>query len=165
MKWLSRCKVFMVELLFTLMHTGKNQHGSGCLLLHLVWVCWSALRWSVPHVFNITVTRLASLSGEMENVRDLESRSEQLPNIWWNEKHTRWMAGWLACWRHSVGAEQRVEAVHKKNWKFGHVFETSRFLASAHFPTLAHISTQILPNKSHTQHLFTAELNTTLSQW
>lgn len=36
-----------------------------------VCVCfWSAVLWSAPHVFDITVTRLPSLSGEMENVRD-----------------------------------------------------------------------------------------------
>lgn len=35
-----------------------------------VCVSRSALPWSVPHVFDITVTRLPSLSGEMENVRD-----------------------------------------------------------------------------------------------
>lgn len=38
----------------------------------------------------------------------LESRSEQLPNIWWNEKHTRWMAGLLTPQRGSraVGGGQ-----------------------------------------------------------
>lgn len=40
-----------------------------CMCVY-VCVCWSALPWSVPHVFDITVTRLPSLSGEMENVRD-----------------------------------------------------------------------------------------------
>lgn len=49
----------MVSLLFILIHTGKG-----------VFVTVCALPWSVPHVFDITVTRLPSLSGEMENVRD-----------------------------------------------------------------------------------------------
>lgn len=71
-----RCSISIVSVLFILMHTGVNQRGSGCLLLSpLSFVCvcvcfWSAVLWSAPHVFDITVTRLPSLSGEMENVRD-----------------------------------------------------------------------------------------------
>lgn len=44
-------------------------------------LCWSALPWSVPHVFDITVTRLPSLSWEIGECQRLERRNEQLPNI------------------------------------------------------------------------------------
>lgn len=80
----------------------SHTHWEGCVF---VTVC--ALPWSVPHVFDITVTRLPSLSGEMENVRDLSGEANSFPTSGWNEKHTGWMAGLHV---HSVGAEQRVEA-------------------------------------------------------
>lgn len=53
---------------------------------------WSALARSVPHVFDITVTRLPSLSGEMENVRDQSREANSFPTSGWNEKHTHWPA-------------------------------------------------------------------------
>lgn len=59
------------EMFFLLLHlygfavVYPRTHWEGCVF---VTVC--ALPWSAPHVFDITVTRLPSLSGEMENVRD-----------------------------------------------------------------------------------------------
>ena len=59
-----------------------------------VCVCWSVLPWSVPHVFDITVTRLSSLSGEMENVRDQSRETSSFPT---SDGMRNTLIGWLAC--------------------------------------------------------------------
>lgn len=57
-----------------------------------VWLLvWSALVSSTC-VWHYCDKAAQPLWGDGECQR-LEQRSEQLPNIWWNEKHTRWMAG------------------------------------------------------------------------
>lgn len=89
----------MVSLLFILINSEKDQYGSGRLLLRppsCVCVCACVLVCSAlvcsTCVWHYCDKAAQPLRGDGECQR-LERRSEQLPNIWWNEKHTRWMAG------------------------------------------------------------------------
>lgn len=107
MKWRSRRWISMVSLLFILIHSWRDQCGSGRLLLRppscvcvfnvCVLVC-SALLCSAlvcsTCVWHYCDKAAQPLWGDGECQR-LERRSEQLPNIWWNEKHTGWMADLL----------------------------------------------------------------------
>lgn len=79
----------------------------------------------------------------------LERRSEQLPNIWWNEKHTRCMAGLLTPQRGSRAKGGGHVKPQKCVWNI--VF----FSPSPFFFLHVHISSQI-PNNStkHTHNHF-----------
>lgn len=150
MEWPGQCWISMVSLLFILIHSGIDHCGSGCLLLRPL--CWSVLPWSVPHVFDITVTRLPSLSGEMENVRDWSREVNSFPT---SDGMRNTLAGWLGRWRHSVGAEHRVEA--KQNPKC--VCEISLFLSFPCFHLYSmHTSIQI--PKINIQCMHTSSLST-----
>lgn len=82
----------------------------------------------------------------------LESRSEQLPNIWWNEKHTRWMAGLLTPQHGSraVGGGQVKPQLC--------VWNITLSLFSFCFLPNVHISTHIL--KHHSTHTGISSNNT-----
>lgn len=129
--------------------TWENLCGCRCLLLLIlsdVCVCWTFfLPWSAPHVFDITVTRLPSLSGEMENVREQSRETSSFPT---SDGMRNTLAGWSLCWRHSVGAEQRVEAMKDHQLCVRNI---------TLLLVLFNIFTQIVKHSAHTLHF--------LSQW
>lgn len=152
-----RCSISIVLVLFILMHTGVNQRGSGCLLLSpLSFVCVCVFLVGRSLVCSTCVWHYCDkaaqpLWGDGECQR-LESRSEQLPNIWWNEKHTRWMAGLLTPQRGSraVGGGQVKPQLC--------VWNITLSLFSFCFLPNVHISTHIL--KHHSTHTGISSNNT-----
>lgn len=97
-----------------------------------VCVCVSALVCSTC-VWHYCDKAAQPLWGDWECQR-LERRSEQLLNIWWNEKHTRWMAGPLTPQRGSRGRGWRPSKTPNVCVKY-HSF--SLFLLRS--PTCAHV--------------------------
>lgn len=92
----------------------------------------------------------------------LEPRSKQLPNIWWNEKHTGWMAGLLTPQRGS-----RAEGGGQVKPQMC-VWNITLSLRSLFSPLLAHTSTRILKIKNtvcrHSHHFFVASNNTVFNE-
>lgn len=98
MKYLFQHCISMVSLLFILIHSGKDQCGSGRLLLCPLCVCVCVLVCSTlvcsTCVWHYNDKAAQPLRGDGECQR-LEWRSEQLPNIW-VEWETQSLHGWPA---------------------------------------------------------------------